>query len=435
MTVVRPATFLRWLREDAKQGKRRTSKPAKRGRPKTHDEIRALVVRLARENSGGYTRILGELRKLGIKTTSPNMVKNILKGAQPRSRPAPAVVVICLITCIVWLLIGPEPRIVYALVNAVAVLIIACPCALGLATPMSIMVGTGRGATAGVLIKNAESLERFEKIDTGPGWKIDLPKRPSRFAPHRRQAAPDHVGHAAIVVNQRLAQGRNRRSRLPSEPPQSGRGALCFLSLVFRFHKGEPLLPVGRYFHTEAITIGSGEVEDRSALAVAAQLVVCRQSAIERQDVSLKFASEQVERHAHRIPPVHHVALLGGVPTENAVASEVHLPAPFLLIILHDHEAVQRNAVVNAAYRLAALRVKWRRVNSLLPDPITGELFQFAMGLVRLERLHEIPSTKRACPEVAAPIRTRFSRRCQSPSRSYHHAEDPRHKNCSLVRM
>ena len=70
------------------------------------------------------------------------------------------------ITFIVWAWFGPEPAMAYALVNAVAVLIIACPCALGLATPMSIMVGTGRGATAGVLIKNAEALEVLEKIDT-----------------------------------------------------------------------------------------------------------------------------------------------------------------------------------------------------------------------------------------------------------------------------
>ena len=78
----------------------------------------------------------------------------------------PAVIVAAVITFIVWALIGPEPRLAHAIVNAVAVLIIACPCALGLATPMSIMVGTGRGATAGVLIKNAEALEIIEKIDT-----------------------------------------------------------------------------------------------------------------------------------------------------------------------------------------------------------------------------------------------------------------------------
>jgi Cu+-exporting ATPase len=78
----------------------------------------------------------------------------------------PAVIVASVVTFIVWSAIGPEPRLAHAIVNAVAVLIIACPCALGLATPMSIMVGTGRGATAGVLIKNAEALEVLEKIDT-----------------------------------------------------------------------------------------------------------------------------------------------------------------------------------------------------------------------------------------------------------------------------
>jgi P-type Cu+ transporter len=78
----------------------------------------------------------------------------------------PAVVVVAVLTFIGWSLWGPDPRFAYGLVNAVAVLIIACPCALGLATPMSIMVGTGRGAMAGVLIKNAEALELMEKVDT-----------------------------------------------------------------------------------------------------------------------------------------------------------------------------------------------------------------------------------------------------------------------------
>jgi len=77
----------------------------------------------------------------------------------------PAVVLIAVITMIVWGFWGPEPRLAHAIVNAVAVLIIACPCALGLATPMSIMVGTGKGATLGVLIKNAEALETLEKVD------------------------------------------------------------------------------------------------------------------------------------------------------------------------------------------------------------------------------------------------------------------------------
>ena len=102
------------------------------------------------------------------------MVANAQRSRAPIQRIAdlaasyfvPAVLVIAVVTFVVWGVWGPEPAIAYAIVNAVAVLIIACPCALGLATPMSIMVGVGRGAQAGVLIKNAEALELLEKIDT-----------------------------------------------------------------------------------------------------------------------------------------------------------------------------------------------------------------------------------------------------------------------------
>src|ERR1700674_4882782 len=108
----------------------------------------------------------------------------------------PAVIAIAAVTFMVWSFFGPEPRFAHGLVNAVAVLIIACPCALGLATPIAVMVGTGRGATAGVLIKNAEALETFEKVDTLvvdktgtlTEGKPRLPSFPTPLPPRRRPA-------------------------------------------------------------------------------------------------------------------------------------------------------------------------------------------------------------------------------------------------------
>jgi P-type Cu+ transporter len=125
----------------------------------------------------GTGSLVIEARAIGNDTMLARIVRMVAEAQRSRAPIqavadqisgwfVPAVVAIAVVTFLVWSLIGPEPRFGHALLNAIAVLIIACPCALGLATPMSIMVAAGRGAQAGVLIKNAEALQAFEKVDT-----------------------------------------------------------------------------------------------------------------------------------------------------------------------------------------------------------------------------------------------------------------------------
>jgi Cu+-exporting ATPase len=124
--------------------------------------------------SGGFVM---EAKKVGSETLLSRIVQLVAEAQRSRAplqRVAdkvaawfvPAVVAIAILTFIIWAIVGPSPRLAYALVNAVAVLLIACPCALGLATPMSIMVASGKGATAGVLFKNAEAIEKLRDVDT-----------------------------------------------------------------------------------------------------------------------------------------------------------------------------------------------------------------------------------------------------------------------------
>ncbi len=125
----------------------------------------------------GTGTLVIEARRVGADTLLSQIVEMVANAQRSRApiqkladavagKFVPAVVLVAIASFIIWAVWGPAPALSYALVNAVAVLIIACPCALGLATPMSIMTATGRGAQAGVLIKNAEALERFAKVDT-----------------------------------------------------------------------------------------------------------------------------------------------------------------------------------------------------------------------------------------------------------------------------
>ncbi len=130
----------------------------------------------------------------------------------------PAVVLVAVVAFAAWSLVGPEPRLAFALVSAVAVLIIACPCALGLATPMSIMVGTGRGAAAGVLIRNAEALELLGKgrhARDRQDWHVD-----------GREAAAD-AGVPGVAVPRTRRAADRRRPRAGERTSARGSGRLC----------------------------------------------------------------------------------------------------------------------------------------------------------------------------------------------------------------
>jgi Cu+-exporting ATPase len=148
--------------------------------------------------SGGF---LMRAERVGSETLLARIVRMVSEAQRSRApiqrvadRVAayfvPGVVIAAAVTFAVWALAGPQPRLVHALVNAVAVLIIACPCALGLATPMAVMVGAGRGAAAGVLIRNAEALEALEKVDT---VVVDKTGTLTEGKPHLASAPPDDV--------------------------------------------------------------------------------------------------------------------------------------------------------------------------------------------------------------------------------------------------
>jgi len=169
----------------------------------------------------------------------------------------PAVILVAVITFIVWAVAGPEPRMAFALVNAVAVLIIACPCALGLATPMSVMVGTGRGATAGVLIRNAEALEILEKVDT---LVIDKTGTLTEGKPHVVSVVAVEVDESDVI---RLAASLERASEHPL-------GAAVIRSAEER----KLAIPRAENFKSLAGKGVTGTVEGRAVAAGSAGLLV-----------------------------------------------------------------------------------------------------------------------------------------------------------------
>ena len=170
-----------------------------------------------------------EARKVGRDTMLSQIVQLVAEAQRSRApiqRMAdqvsgwfvPAVIAVALLAFAAWAIWGPEPRFAYGLVAAVAVLIIACPCALGLATPMSIMVGVGRGAQSGVLIKNAEALEHMEKVDTlvvdKTGTLTEGKPAVTAIVPAAGFAKPKSCGSRQRRAGERTsARGRDRARR------------------------------------------------------------------------------------------------------------------------------------------------------------------------------------------------------------------------------
>ncbi len=199
----------------------------------------------------------------------------------------PAVIALSVLTFIAWAIFGPEPRFAHAIVNAVAVLIIACPCALGLATPMAIMVGTGRGAHAGVLIKNAEALESLEKVDTlvidKTGTLTEGKPRVSSFTaanssgdfePLRLAAsverASEHPLASAILEaahehNLMLSEVRDFESR-------AGKGIVASVDGK-RVAVGNPAMLLEEGIHQKAFLVGDGLIGTTIFIAVDHQYV------------------------------------------------------------------------------------------------------------------------------------------------------------------
>lgn len=173
----------------------------------------------------------------------------------------PTVILVSAITFWVWAVLGPEPRLAHALVNAVAVLIIACPCALGLATPLSIRVGTGRGAQAGILIKNAEALETFEKIDT---LVVDKTGTLTEGKPKLMSLVTEGYPEEEVLI---LAASLERQSEHPLADALVRAAKIKNLPLRevqgFRYEKGKGIF--GRVSGKEVL-IGSGKIMEEKGI-------------------------------------------------------------------------------------------------------------------------------------------------------------------------
>jgi Cu+-exporting ATPase len=241
----------------------------------------------------GTGSLVIEARRVGSDTLLAQIVRMV--GEAQRSRApiqrladtvsawfVPVVIAVAVMTFVVWSAFGPEPRLAHALVNAVAVLIIACPCALGLATPMSIMVGTGRGAEAGVLIRHAEALEIFEKVTAlvvdktgtlteGKPKLVTVDAQPGVDTSTLLKMAASLEGVSEHPLAEAIVSGARERAiplvRVVDFSSSTGKG----VSGLVDGHS----VAIGSLRHMEDLAIDPGPLKDRAeALRHAAQTVM-----------------------------------------------------------------------------------------------------------------------------------------------------------------
>jgi Cu+-exporting ATPase len=269
--------------------------------------------------TGGFVMLAERVGRDTLLAQIVQMVSEAQRSRAPIQRLAdlvssyfvPAVVAVAVVTAIVWSLVGPEPRMAYALVNAVAVLIIACPCALGLATPMSIMVGTGRGATAGVLIRNAEALETLEKVDT---LVVDKTGTLTEGKPALTSVtAVDGRSEADVL---RLAASLERGSEHP----------LAAAIVAGAERRGVTLVPVEEFKSTTGKGV-RGKVDGH-------QVALGNQRLLEDLGVSLDAWGERAERLRGDGQTVMFVAVDGRVAGLVGVADPIKASTPEALALL-----------------------------------------------------------------------------------------------------
>jgi P-type Cu+ transporter len=242
----------------------------------------------------------------------------------------PAVILIALVTALVWGLYGPEPRLAHALVNAVAVLIIACPCALGLATPMSVMVGTGRGAQAGVLVRNAEALEVLETVDA-----LVMDKTGTLTEGKPKLVTIEALGGLAEDDILRLAAAVERASEHP----------LAAAIVAGAEAKGLPLPEVGRFrsFTGKGVT----------ALVEGRTIAVGNQKLLEELDIdplSLVERADELRREGQTVVALavdgEAAGLLGVADPIKATTEEairlLHAEGLLLVMLTGDNETTAR---------------------------------------------------------------------------------------------